>query len=74
MSIEKYGKTPIFSGKQHFYSYFQNPSENSRTVFKSVGELSSKSVSVNCLVGELSVPQCTARKLTLNPTSFLGVF
>ena len=26
--IEKYGKTPIFSGKQHFYSYFQNPSEN----------------------------------------------
>ena len=27
--IEKYGKTPIFSGKQHFYSYFQNPSENS---------------------------------------------
>ena len=29
MPIEKYGKTPIFSGKQHFYSYFQNPSENS---------------------------------------------
>ena len=27
--IEKYGKTPIFSGKLHFYSYFQNPSENS---------------------------------------------
>ena len=27
--IEKYGKTPIFSGIQHFYSYFQNPSENS---------------------------------------------
>ena len=27
--IEKYGKIPIFSGKQHFYSYFQNPSENS---------------------------------------------
>ena len=27
--IEKYGKTPNFSGKQHFYSYFQNPSENS---------------------------------------------
>ena len=27
--MEKYGKTPIFSGKQHFYSYFQNPSENS---------------------------------------------
>ena len=27
--IEKYGKTPIFSGKQHFYSYFENPSENS---------------------------------------------
>ena len=27
--IEKYGKTPTFSGKQHFYSYFQNPSENS---------------------------------------------
>ena len=27
--IEKYGKTPIFSGKQHFYSYFQIPSENS---------------------------------------------
>ena len=27
--IEKYGKTPSFSGKQHFYSYFQNPSENS---------------------------------------------
>ena len=27
--IEKYGKTPNFSGKQHFYSYFQNPGENS---------------------------------------------
>ena len=27
--IEKYGKTPFFSGKQHFYSYFQIPSENS---------------------------------------------
>ena len=27
--IEKSSKTPIFSGKQHFYSYFQNPSENS---------------------------------------------
>ena len=26
--IEKYGKTPNCSGKQHFYSYFQNPSEN----------------------------------------------
>ena len=24
-----YGKTPIFSGKQHFYSYFQNPNESS---------------------------------------------
>ena len=30
-TIEKNGKTPIFSGKQHFYSYFQNPSENSAT-------------------------------------------
>ena len=29
--IEKYGETPIFSGKQHFYSYFQNPSENSES-------------------------------------------
>ena len=27
--IGKYGKTPIFSGKQQFYSYFQNPTENS---------------------------------------------
>ena len=27
--MEKYGKTPNFSGRQHFYSYFQNPSENS---------------------------------------------
>ena len=27
--IEKYGKTANSSGKQHFYSYFQNPSENS---------------------------------------------
>ena len=27
--IEKYGKTSIFSDKQHFYSYFHNPSENS---------------------------------------------
>ena len=27
--IEEYGKTPNFSGKQCFYSYFQNPSENS---------------------------------------------
>ena len=26
--IEKYGKTPYLSGRQHFYSYFQNPSEN----------------------------------------------
>ena len=31
--IEKYGKTPNFSGKQHFYSYFQNPSENSAEYF-----------------------------------------
>ena len=30
--IEKYGKTPNFYGKQHFYSYFQNPSENSETL------------------------------------------
>ena len=29
VSIEKYGKTPTFSGRHHFYSYFQNPSENS---------------------------------------------
>ena len=29
--IEKYGKTPNFSSRQHFYSYFQNPSENSDT-------------------------------------------
>ena len=29
VKIEKYGKTPTFSGRQHFYSYFQNPSENS---------------------------------------------
>ena len=29
---EKYGKTPFFSGKQHFYSYFQNPSENSESL------------------------------------------
>ena len=27
-SIEKYSKTPTFSGRQHFYSYFQNSSEN----------------------------------------------
>ena len=27
--IEKYGKLHFFSGKQHFYSYFQNPGENS---------------------------------------------
>ena len=27
--MEKYGKTPNFSDRQHFYSYFQNPSENS---------------------------------------------
>ena len=27
--IEKYGKTPFFSGRQHFYSYFQYPSEKS---------------------------------------------
>ena len=26
--IEKYGKTPNLTGRQHFYSYFQNPSEN----------------------------------------------
>ena len=25
----KVKKTPFFSGKQHFYSFFQNPSENS---------------------------------------------
>ena len=29
VTIEKYGKTPNFFGRQHFYSYFQNPSENS---------------------------------------------
>ena len=27
--MEKYGKNPNFSGKQHFYSYFQNPNEKS---------------------------------------------
>ena len=27
--IEMYGKTPNLSGRQQFYSYFQNPSENS---------------------------------------------
>ena len=32
MPIEKYGKTPIFSDKQHFYSYFQIPSENSESI------------------------------------------
>ena len=31
--MEKYGKTPNFSGRQHFYSYFQNPSENSDTLY-----------------------------------------
>ena len=31
--IEKYGKTPNFSGKHHFYSYFQNPSENSGLIY-----------------------------------------
>ena len=29
VQIEKYGKTPNFSKRQQFYSYFQNPSENS---------------------------------------------
>ena len=29
VSVEKYSKTPTFSGREHFYSYFQNPSENS---------------------------------------------
>ena len=33
------------------------------TVFNSVGELSSKTVSVNCLVGELSCSQTTLRPL-----------
>ena len=28
LPTEKYGKTTFFSGKQHFYSYFQNPSES----------------------------------------------
>ena len=32
VTIEKYGKTPFFSGKQHFYFYYQNPSENSGRV------------------------------------------
>ena len=27
--IERYGKTPNFSGRRHFYSCFQNPCENS---------------------------------------------
>ena len=27
--MEKFGKTPNFSGKHPFYSSFQNPSENS---------------------------------------------
>ena len=27
--IEMYGKTQNFTDKQHFYYYFQNPSENS---------------------------------------------
>ena len=34
--IEKYSKTPTFSGRQYFYSYFQNPSENSATPFKTL--------------------------------------
>ena len=33
VSVEKYSKTPTFSGRQHFYSYFQNPSENSARLF-----------------------------------------
>ena len=28
VSTEKYSKTPTFSGRQHFYSFFQNPSDN----------------------------------------------
>ena len=31
VSIEMFSKTPNFSGRQHFYSYFQNPSENFAT-------------------------------------------
>ena len=34
VSIEKYSKTPLFSGRQPFYSYFQNPSENSEITGK----------------------------------------
>ena len=29
VSIEKYSKTPTFSGRHHFHLYFQNPSDNS---------------------------------------------
>ena len=28
VSIDKYGKTPTFSGGQHFTPFFENPSEN----------------------------------------------
>ena len=31
---EKYSKTPTFSGRQHIYSYSQNPSENSDWNYK----------------------------------------
>ena len=30
--LEKYGKTPNFTDKQHFYSYFQNPIEQTCTI------------------------------------------
>ena len=29
MVVQKYGRTPNFSGRDYFYSCFQNPGENS---------------------------------------------
>ena len=39
-SIEKYSKTPIFTGRHHsLYTYFQNPTENSDSAPQAVKEL-----------------------------------
>ena len=46
-------KLQFFSGKQHFYSYFQNPSENSDAGL-SLTPLSLPELSLRCVQGSYS--------------------
>ena len=64
--IEKYGKTPIFSGKQHFYSYFQNPSENSDHCPRASFPLIHGSRGLQCRLSLLKNIVCELRCIVAN--------